>query len=112
MHRESPTVVCTGILSRSKRSQVCRADGDTHMKGQQENVGRIVAGVDGSPASVLSLRWALRQAEMTGAVVEAVTAWDIPRSRVRSAGSHRRAATRKRWRAGHAKISKRLSRKP
>ncbi|WP_372350283.1 universal stress protein [Streptomyces sp. KL116D] len=43
-------------------------------------------------------------------MVEAVTAWDIPRSRVRSAGSHRRAATRKRWRAGHAKISKRLSR--
>ena len=41
---------------------------------------RIVAGVDGSAASVRALRWALRQAEATGAVVEAVTAWNIPTS--------------------------------
>lgn len=39
---------------------------------------RIVAGVDGSAASVRALRWALGQAEATGAVVEAVTAWNIP----------------------------------
>jgi nucleotide-binding universal stress UspA family protein len=40
--------------------------------------GRIVAGVDGSPASVRALEWAVRQAALTGAVVEAVTAWHFP----------------------------------
>lgn len=40
--------------------------------------GKIVVGVDGSPASARALRWALRQAELTGAEVEAVHAWQIP----------------------------------
>lgn len=39
---------------------------------------RIVVGVDGSPSSVAALRWAIRQASVTGAVVEAVTAWHLP----------------------------------
>ena len=39
---------------------------------------RIVVGVDGSPASVDALRWAARQAELTGAAVEAVISWDFP----------------------------------
>jgi nucleotide-binding universal stress UspA family protein len=39
---------------------------------------RIVAGVDGSPSSKAALRWAIRQAGLTGAVVEAVTAWWYP----------------------------------
>jgi len=39
---------------------------------------RIVVGVDGSPASVDALRWAARQAELTGAAVEAVISWDYP----------------------------------
>ncbi len=39
---------------------------------------RIVVGVDGSEASVQALRWAARLAELTGAGVEAVTAWDFP----------------------------------
>ncbi len=39
---------------------------------------RIVVGVDGSMASKAALRWALRQAQLTGAVVEAVTAWEFP----------------------------------
>jgi nucleotide-binding universal stress UspA family protein len=39
---------------------------------------RIVVGVDGSPASVSALEWADRQASLTGAVVEAVTAWRFP----------------------------------
>ena len=39
---------------------------------------RIVVGVDGSPSSKAALRWALCQAELTGAVVEAVTAWWYP----------------------------------
>jgi len=39
---------------------------------------RIVVGVDGSAPSKAALRWALRQAHLTGAVVEAVTAWEFP----------------------------------
>jgi nucleotide-binding universal stress UspA family protein len=39
---------------------------------------RIVVGVDGFESSKAALRWAIRQAELTGAVVEAVTAWHIP----------------------------------
>jgi nucleotide-binding universal stress UspA family protein len=39
---------------------------------------RIVAGVDGSPASLAALRWAVRQAETTGGFVDAVIAWQIP----------------------------------
>lgn len=38
----------------------------------------IVAGVDGSPQSAEALRWALRQAELTGGVVDAVIAWQYP----------------------------------
>jgi nucleotide-binding universal stress UspA family protein len=38
---------------------------------------RIVVGVDGSVPSKAALRWALRQARLTGAVVEAVTAWEF-----------------------------------
>jgi nucleotide-binding universal stress UspA family protein len=36
---------------------------------------RIVAGVDGSPSSRAALRWAVRQAVLTGGTVEAVMAW-------------------------------------
>src|ERR1700712_284512 len=43
-----------------------------------EHQPRIVVGVDGSPASVDALKWAVRQAALTGAVVEAVTAWQFP----------------------------------
>jgi nucleotide-binding universal stress UspA family protein len=39
---------------------------------------RVVAGVDGSPASVSALRWAIRQAGLTGAAVDAVIAWHYP----------------------------------
>lgn len=39
------------------------------------NKPRIVVGVDGSASSEQALRWALRQAELTGATVEAVIAW-------------------------------------
>ncbi len=39
---------------------------------------RIVVGVDGSPSSMKALRWAIRQAKLTGAEVEAVTAWSYP----------------------------------
>lgn len=39
---------------------------------------RIVVGVDGSPCSKKALRWAMAQAYLTGATVEAVTAWQNP----------------------------------
>lgn len=43
-----------------------------------EAQGRIVVGVDGSPQSLEALRWALKQAEATGASIEAIHAWQIP----------------------------------
>jgi len=39
---------------------------------------RIVAGIDGSPSSLSALRWAVRQASLTGAAVDAVIAWHYP----------------------------------
>ncbi|HXZ65940.1 MAG TPA: universal stress protein [Streptosporangiaceae bacterium] len=41
---------------------------------------RIVVGVDGSVSSKAALAWAIGQAQLTGAVVEAVTAWEFPNS--------------------------------
>jgi nucleotide-binding universal stress UspA family protein len=40
---------------------------------------RIVVGVDGSPSSRAALRWAVRQAVLTGGTVDALMAWQIPR---------------------------------
>jgi len=48
------------------------------MADQREEPGRIVVGVDGSDGSKQALKWAVRQAELTGARVEAVIAWDVP----------------------------------
>src|SRR5258707_7621102 len=39
---------------------------------------RIVVGVDGSQSSLAALRWAVRQAELTGAPLEIVSAWEWP----------------------------------
>jgi nucleotide-binding universal stress UspA family protein len=39
---------------------------------------RIVVGVDGSPGAAQALRWAARQAGLTGAVLEAIIAWQYP----------------------------------
>ena len=38
----------------------------------------IVAGVDGSEDSKEALRWAAREASLSGGVVHAVTAWQVP----------------------------------
>ena len=46
--------------------------------GSTQQQRRIVVGVDGSPASLGALEWAVHQAALTGAVVEAVTAWQFP----------------------------------
>jgi hypothetical protein len=39
---------------------------------------RIVVGLDGSAPSKAALAWAISQAKLTGAVVEAVIAWESP----------------------------------
>ena len=39
---------------------------------------RIVVGVDGSPGSLLALRWAVEEAGLRHATVEAVHAWHYP----------------------------------
>jgi nucleotide-binding universal stress UspA family protein len=39
---------------------------------------RIVVGVDGSPSALSALRWAIAQARLTGAAVDAVIAWHYP----------------------------------
>ena len=48
------------------------------MPAQSGDAPRIVVGADGSPASRAALRWAVRQAELTGATVHAVIAWHDP----------------------------------
>jgi nucleotide-binding universal stress UspA family protein len=54
-------------------------DEERQMSGRQHPTGhRIVAGVDGSPSSISALRWAVRQARLTGAAVEAAIAWSCP----------------------------------
>ena len=40
--------------------------------------GKIVVGVDGSASSQQALRWAARQARLTGEELYAVAAWDYP----------------------------------
>jgi nucleotide-binding universal stress UspA family protein len=44
--------------------------------GEREH--KIVVGVDGSVPSKAALAWAIGQARLTGAAVEAVIAWDLP----------------------------------
>lgn len=41
-------------------------------------VARIVVGVDGSLGSKAALTWAMSQARLSGATIEAVTAWQDP----------------------------------
>ena len=48
------------------------------MSSQGQNGGRIVVGVDGSESSMAALRWAVRQAKLTGSSVDAVIAWRVP----------------------------------
>jgi len=49
------------------------------MSSSDEQVaGRIVVGMDGSEESKAALRWAARQADLTGATLEALTTWHVP----------------------------------
>jgi nucleotide-binding universal stress UspA family protein len=48
------------------------------MDRSEAKAGRIVVGVDGSSASMRALEWAVREATLTGAEIEAVNAWEVP----------------------------------
>jgi nucleotide-binding universal stress UspA family protein len=48
------------------------------MTEHTHGTSRIVVGVDGSAGSRDALRWAIRQAELTGSALEAVIAWQYP----------------------------------
>jgi nucleotide-binding universal stress UspA family protein len=48
------------------------------MNRHDNEIRRIVVGVDGFESSTAALRWAIHQASLTGAVVEAITTWQIP----------------------------------
>jgi nucleotide-binding universal stress UspA family protein len=39
---------------------------------------KIIVGIDGSASSIDAFRWAVRQAQVTGAVVEAMMVWQYP----------------------------------
>lgn len=54
--------------------------GSSSGAGEPGAVAGIVVGVDGSPSSETALRWAARQAELTGEHLVAVIAWDYPTS--------------------------------
>lgn len=41
-------------------------------------MARIVVGVDGSAHAAAALRWAVEEARLRGARVQAVLAWDLP----------------------------------
>lgn len=45
---------------------------------QPDGEHRIVVGVDGSARSRATLAWAVRQARLTAAAIEAVIAWEFP----------------------------------
>jgi nucleotide-binding universal stress UspA family protein len=48
------------------------------MTEQPDAQSRIVVGVDGSPGCKGALRWAARQAKLTGVALDAVIAWEYP----------------------------------
>lgn len=48
------------------------------MSATSAQIPRIVVGVDGSAPSLDALRWAIRQAEVTGGTLDAVMAWQYP----------------------------------
>ena len=61
-----------------QRTSAQQASAQQMSAQQRGNGSRIVAGVDGSPSSLSALQWAVGQAGLTGATVEAVIAWHYP----------------------------------
>ena len=48
------------------------------MTSDGSDVPRIVVGFDGSASAAKAVEWAARQAELTGSVLDVVTAWEWP----------------------------------
>lgn len=67
----------TGGSQRNPRQPIRKERNVTDNTDRSQS-GRIVVGVDGSEASKDALRWAARQAELTGAALEAVMTWHFP----------------------------------
>jgi nucleotide-binding universal stress UspA family protein len=61
-----------------RRASPREEDKLTSAEGTTTTRRRIVVGVDGSESSLAALRWAVRQAELTGAPLEVVSAWEWP----------------------------------
>jgi nucleotide-binding universal stress UspA family protein len=51
-----------------------------HPEENTMSTSTIVVGVDGSASSVAAVRWAAREAALTGATLHAVTSWTYPAS--------------------------------
>ena len=66
---------CPVVVVRPRRSEPDGADVQQHTPSN-----RIVVGIDGSESSTRALEWALREAELTGATVVAMTTWQWPNS--------------------------------
>jgi nucleotide-binding universal stress UspA family protein len=64
-------------MARRDAGEVAGREGVTAMSSQGQG-RRIVVGVDGSASSMAALRWAIRQAKLTGSSVDAVIAWHLP----------------------------------
>ncbi len=52
--------------------------GGKDLGGKAGPARRIVVGIDGSPNSIDAMKWAARQAELTGATLEVVMTWEWP----------------------------------
>ena len=51
---------------------------DSEETPRDDRPHRIVVGIDGSPASMAVANWAVKQARLTGANLDAVTTWEWP----------------------------------
>jgi Universal stress protein family len=69
-----------GAIGRQRAETQTETETEEQRMSEQEHPTgpRIVAGIDGSPSSLSALRWAIRQAALTGATVDAVMAWHYP----------------------------------
>ncbi|WP_433790818.1 universal stress protein [Actinoplanes sp. CA-252034] len=68
----------TGPLTRP-HSPFDRTPQERDMTGNAaDSTHRIIVGVDGSQGSKNALKWAMNQARLTGATVEAITTWQDP----------------------------------
>lgn len=76
MHAVQRSVAMGLIVDESKR----KVEPMTNSTPKPQTTERIVVGVDGSAASIDAVRWAARQAQLTGAALEAVIAWQYPMS--------------------------------